>query len=250
MIPAASIFIWDQRINNRPEPFAPGRALDVRTRTRALEDAALIGHASMTVLGLGAPERWAGASVSPSFFDVLGAPPDARPDVPSRRSRPRLRRAQPPAVGDALRERPGPRRPIAHDERPAAPRCRRDAGGFLLAVDHRDSRRHSTARISGRRAPANDVPEGPVPTGRGFRDEPDHGIPAAGGASHAGRHARERAGGAQRRSPRDLAREYPATDERPRPHDGEHRRAVLRRRARRRCSFSPGRAPSSCCSRA
>ena len=74
--PSRVIFIWDQRVNNRPEPFAPGRALDVRTRTRALEDAALIGHAAMTVLGLGAPERWAGASVSASFFDVLGAPPE------------------------------------------------------------------------------------------------------------------------------------------------------------------------------
>ena len=30
--PGRVIFIWDQRTNNRPEPFAPGRALDVRTR--------------------------------------------------------------------------------------------------------------------------------------------------------------------------------------------------------------------------
>jgi putative ABC transport system permease protein len=73
--PARIIFIWDQRAD-RPEPLAPARALDARRRTPALADAALLGHVSMAVTGLGAPERWAGASVSSSFFDVLGAPPE------------------------------------------------------------------------------------------------------------------------------------------------------------------------------
>ena len=35
--PGRVIFIWDQPVKNGPESFAPGRALDVRRRTRALE---------------------------------------------------------------------------------------------------------------------------------------------------------------------------------------------------------------------
>ncbi len=67
------IFVWTSRAN-RPDPLTPGRALDVRARTHALEDAALLDHTSMTVTGLGPPERWSGSSVSSSFFDVVGTP--------------------------------------------------------------------------------------------------------------------------------------------------------------------------------
>ena len=74
--PERIVFVWDRRPNGGPEPFAPGRALDVRARAGVIEDAALLAHTPMTVLGLGAPERWSGASVSASFFDVLGAPPE------------------------------------------------------------------------------------------------------------------------------------------------------------------------------
>jgi putative ABC transport system permease protein len=73
--PARLIFIWDQRADH-PGPLAPARALDARARTPALSDAALLGHLSMTVTGLGPPEQWSGASVSSSFFDVLGASPE------------------------------------------------------------------------------------------------------------------------------------------------------------------------------
>lgn len=66
------VFVWDEQAG-KAMPFAPARALDVRRRSTSLEGGALIGHVSMTVLGLGAPERWAGASVSAPFFDVLGA---------------------------------------------------------------------------------------------------------------------------------------------------------------------------------
>ncbi|HKW01258.1 MAG TPA: ABC transporter permease [Vicinamibacterales bacterium] len=69
------VFVWTLRANH-PDPLTPGRALDVRARTRALEDAALLDHTSMTVTGLGPPERWSGSSVSSSFFDVLGTPPE------------------------------------------------------------------------------------------------------------------------------------------------------------------------------
>ncbi len=67
------VFVWDDRAGNAG-PFAPARALDVRRRAGSLESAALLSHLSVTVTGLGPPERWAGASVSASFFDVLGAP--------------------------------------------------------------------------------------------------------------------------------------------------------------------------------
>jgi predicted permease len=54
---------------------APARALDLRERVKGIERAALIGHMSMTVTGRGPAERWYGASVSSSFFDVLRTPP-------------------------------------------------------------------------------------------------------------------------------------------------------------------------------
>ena len=69
------VFVWDDRTGHGPQPLTPGRALDLRRRAHSLEDAALLGHASMTVTGLGPPERWSGASVSSSFFDVIGASP-------------------------------------------------------------------------------------------------------------------------------------------------------------------------------
>jgi putative ABC transport system permease protein len=69
------VFVWDDRAGHGAQPLTPARALDLRQRARSLEAAALLGHASMTVTGLGPPERWAGASVSSSFFDVVGATP-------------------------------------------------------------------------------------------------------------------------------------------------------------------------------
>ena len=68
------VFVWNTSARANREPMAPARALDLRTKVSALERAALIGHMSMTVTGRGAAERWFGASVSSSFFDVLRAP--------------------------------------------------------------------------------------------------------------------------------------------------------------------------------
>jgi putative ABC transport system permease protein len=68
------VFVWDVRAG-RNEPLSPGRALDLWHRPRAFADAALLGHRSMTITGLGSAERWNGASVSASFFDVLGTAP-------------------------------------------------------------------------------------------------------------------------------------------------------------------------------
>jgi len=73
--PDRVVFIWNTSSAQPRSPLAPARALDVRQRASTLEAAALIGHISMTVTGRGAPERWYGASVSSSFFDVLQAQP-------------------------------------------------------------------------------------------------------------------------------------------------------------------------------
>lgn len=67
-------FLWTTSSSLDREPMAPARALDFRTRVTAFEGAALIGHVAMTVTGRGPADRWAGASVSSSFFDVLRSP--------------------------------------------------------------------------------------------------------------------------------------------------------------------------------
>ena len=205
------IFIWDQRTNNRPEPFAPGRALDVRTRTRALEDAALIGHASMTVLGLGAPERWAGASVSASFFDVLGAPPELgqtfhRADrgrdfvVLSHRLWATRFGSDPSLVGRSLTMNGRPRLVV----------------GVMPADFFWPSITAQPSAFDGpdfwTSAPANDVPEGPVPTGDDFAANRTTGFLRL--VARLTPDATRASAQAELTSvARDLAREYPATDE-------------------------------------
>ena len=69
------VFVWNSSPRVPREPLAPARALDLRERVKGIEAAALIGHMSMTVTGRGPAERWYGASVSSSFFDVLRTPP-------------------------------------------------------------------------------------------------------------------------------------------------------------------------------
>jgi putative ABC transport system permease protein len=75
--PERLVFIWNESPHLDHEPLAPARALDIRRDLRALDKAALIGHISMSVLGAGPAERWYGDSVSSSFFDVVGAEPQA-----------------------------------------------------------------------------------------------------------------------------------------------------------------------------
>ena len=69
------VFVWNTSSRADREPMAPARALDLRAKITGLERAAMIGHMSMTVTGRGAAERWFGASVSSSFFDVLRSSP-------------------------------------------------------------------------------------------------------------------------------------------------------------------------------
>lgn len=70
-------FFWNVDQHGARFPMTPARALDLRAQVAGVEAGALIGHLSMTVSGRGPAERWAGASVSASFFDVL----DARPQI-------------------------------------------------------------------------------------------------------------------------------------------------------------------------
>lgn len=69
------VFLWTATPASARQPMAPARALDLGRRVPAIEASALIGHISMNVTGAGPAERWFGASVSSSFFDVLGTPP-------------------------------------------------------------------------------------------------------------------------------------------------------------------------------
>jgi putative ABC transport system permease protein len=69
------VFVWNTSSRMNRDTLAPARALDLRAKITSLESAALIGHMSMTVSGRAAAERWFGASVSSSFFDVLRTPP-------------------------------------------------------------------------------------------------------------------------------------------------------------------------------
>lgn len=68
------VFVWNSSATSEMEPLTPGRAFDLRTQITALEQSAFIGHMSFTVSGRGPAQRWYGASVSSSFFDVLGSP--------------------------------------------------------------------------------------------------------------------------------------------------------------------------------
>ncbi len=72
--PERVVFLWNGSPHLDREALAPARALDLRARMSAFEETALIGHISMTVTGRGPAQRWFGASVSSSFFDVLQTP--------------------------------------------------------------------------------------------------------------------------------------------------------------------------------
>lgn len=74
-VPARLVFVWNESRHLDREPLAPARALDIRREMQSLDGGALIGHISMTAVGTGPAERWFGASVSSSFFDVIGATP-------------------------------------------------------------------------------------------------------------------------------------------------------------------------------
>jgi len=72
--PERIVFVWNSSPASPMETLTPARALDLRAQVSAFESAALIGHMSFTVSDRGPAQRWYGASVSSSFFDVVGTP--------------------------------------------------------------------------------------------------------------------------------------------------------------------------------
>jgi putative ABC transport system permease protein len=68
------VFVWNTR-GAIPEPLGPGRMMDIRGQATSFSGFAGIAHLSLTLTGSGDPERLQGASVSSTFFDVLGARP-------------------------------------------------------------------------------------------------------------------------------------------------------------------------------
>ncbi len=67
------VFVWNVNEGGGIDTQTPARALDIRHEMRSLDGAAMISHLSQTITGRRAAERWAGASVSGNFFDVLGS---------------------------------------------------------------------------------------------------------------------------------------------------------------------------------
>src|SRR6185436_14231619 len=65
------VFVWNTR-NGIQEPLGPGRLMDIRGQATSFSGFAGIAHLSLTLTGSGDPERLQGASVSSTFFDVLG----------------------------------------------------------------------------------------------------------------------------------------------------------------------------------
>jgi putative ABC transport system permease protein len=68
------VFVWNEHQGNT-ENLGPGRMLDLRGRATSFSGFAGIAHLTYTLTGWGDPDRIVAASVSSSFFDVLGARP-------------------------------------------------------------------------------------------------------------------------------------------------------------------------------
>ena len=68
-------FIWSTGPTGAPEPVSPARFLDLQRRLTSVDRMAAICQFSVTLTGADDPEQVDAASVSSSFFDVLGAPP-------------------------------------------------------------------------------------------------------------------------------------------------------------------------------
>ncbi len=73
--PGRLVFLWNKTPAGLPNPLTPQRMLDFRRQMTSFERSAAIAHISYTLTGGGEAELIPGASVSSSFFDVLGAPP-------------------------------------------------------------------------------------------------------------------------------------------------------------------------------
>lgn len=204
------VFVWNQTPDGVDQPMAPARALDLRNKVSAFESAALIGHISMTVTGRGPAERWFGASVSSSFFDVLQSPTEIgrtfhsnaeQPDtvVLSHRLWADQFHSDPAVVGRALVMNGRPRTilgvmPADFYWPSITPQTTADAPPLFWTC-----------------APSNEVSERPVPTEEDITKNRDMGFLRVVARVRADRSvetaaAEARAVGAQ------LAKEYPQTD--------------------------------------
>ena len=68
------VFVWSTSETLPHEPLTPGRLIDFREQLTSLGALAGISHLWFNFSDGGDPERLAGASVSSSFFDILGVP--------------------------------------------------------------------------------------------------------------------------------------------------------------------------------
>ena len=73
--PGKVVFLWNKKPDGQPAPFAPARMIDFRSQSTSFSGMAAISHFSFTLTGRGDPEQISGASVSSTFFDVLGVRP-------------------------------------------------------------------------------------------------------------------------------------------------------------------------------
>ena len=73
--PRQVVFLWNRTKDGQPAPLGPGRMIDFRTQATSFSGQAAISHFSFTLTGRGEPEWIPGASVSSTFFDVLGVHP-------------------------------------------------------------------------------------------------------------------------------------------------------------------------------
>jgi putative ABC transport system permease protein len=69
------VFLWNRTPEGLPTPLGPGRMMDFRAQAMSFSGFAGISHLSYTLTGAGDPETIPGASVSSTFFDVLGVKP-------------------------------------------------------------------------------------------------------------------------------------------------------------------------------
>jgi putative ABC transport system permease protein len=73
--PDRLVFLWNRTPEGEPNPLAPARALDFGRQMTSFDAFAAISHIGLTLTGSGEPELLRGASVSSTFFDVLGVRP-------------------------------------------------------------------------------------------------------------------------------------------------------------------------------
>ncbi|HEX6464707.1 MAG TPA: ABC transporter permease, partial [Vicinamibacterales bacterium] len=70
--PQRLVFLWNRTQDGDPNPLAPARMLDLTRQMTSFDSVAGIAHLSLTLTDTGEPELLSGASVSSTFFDVLG----------------------------------------------------------------------------------------------------------------------------------------------------------------------------------